>query len=379
MHEKKCDKAAAVFDIICAILCIVSIFIILEGTKKYGPGVTHDSVAYMFAAASAANGKGLQYFAYTSPFIQWPPLFPLILAVSRPLGIDPLAFSRYFNAIVMSLALWTGSRTVSRLTEHGFMPVLFILMGMLSFPLISMSFYVWSEPLFILLSAVAFHIVLTSDFKGGYIKPVILAGLITALACLTRYAGLITAAMICLYLPFRIEKPLDKFNAAFLFGCVSIIPVTVFMIRNDTLTGTLMGMRIPSGIPPSVNFGRAAKTIAGWISPVVSEPGAVSGFFLFAVISSFILLTAILLWQIFINPSKRHVLLFFSSYCLFYSVYMAVSATRVSLDPVSDRYMIPVMLPLLTIIALILDGALKKTEISPKAASIAVLVILTAL
>jgi hypothetical protein len=57
---------------------------------------------------------------------------------------------------------------------------------------------------------------------------------------------------------------------------------------------------------------------------------------------------------------------------------MVASATKVALDPVSDRYMIPVMLPLLTIIVLILDGALKKTEISPKAASIAAALFITA-
>lgn len=363
MLGSKKDKVFTLFDIANAILCILCFFIIVVGTQKFGPGVTHDSVAYLFAASSVANGNGLQYFAYTSPFIQWPPLFPLILSIPNLLSIEPLTFSLYFNALGMSLALWVGSRTVRSLTKYSFMPTLFILMGLLSFPLLRMSFFVWSEPLFILLTAIVFHILLTTDFnrinKHGYVRPVVLMAMITALACLTRYIGVVVIAVVCLYLLVKIKGLRNKIKSVFLYGAVSSVPTVLFIVRNYIVSGTLVGMRSPSGISMTTNVQRAVKTVAGWLFPVVAEPETLQRPLYYGVLAICILLSLLFLWQIIVSPRKRLALLFLLSFCIVYSVYMVVSATKVAFDPISDRYMIPVMVPLLTWLVLILDGFLE--------------------
>ena len=379
-REKNCTgcKGCAPFngfDIVNIILCVLCFVIILVGTSKFGPGVTHDSVAYLFAASTAAGGEGLQYFAYTSPFVQWPPLFPLILAIPELLSIDLLTFSMYFNAIVMALALWIGSRTIRQLSKVIFMPTLFILMGLFSFPLLKMSFFVWSEPLFILFTATVFHILLTADFdtinREGFARPVLLMAVITALACLTRYIGVVIIMMVCLYLFIKIEGFGRKIKAVFLYGFVSAAPTVIYLVRNYMVSGTLVGMRSPSGIPLSTNTLRAVKTVAGWIFPVVSKPGTLPKPVLYLILAALALLALMLLWQILANAEKRSALIFLSAFCILYSVYMIVSATKVAFDPISDRYMIPVMLPLTAILVLLLDGILEKLKLisSRKAAA----------
>ena len=58
----------------------LAILLILLSTSKFGPGISADSVAYMHAAKSLAEGKGFEYFGFNAPFIQWPPLFSSLLA-----------------------------------------------------------------------------------------------------------------------------------------------------------------------------------------------------------------------------------------------------------------------------------------------------------
>lgn len=353
------NRKAPVLEGVNVILCVACFIIIVLGTGKYGPGVTHDSVAYLFSASSFANGQGLQYFGYTSPFIQWPPMYSLILAIPEALGINPVVFTQYFNGLVMALVLWVGSRTMARLTNHPWMPTFFILMGLASFQLLRMSFYVWSEPLFILMTTCTFHILLTRDFNGpkSY-KPLIIMALSTAIACLTRYIGVVVIAVSCLYLLVRIKGIWNKIRMTFIYGLISSLPTVIYIIRNYLVSGTLVGMRSPSGISLSTNIYRAVKTIAGWLFPVVrnERPLATWGLALLAV-AAFILGVVILV-QIIRHKEQRPALVTLTGFCIFYSLYMAVTASKVAFDPISDRYMIPVMVPLLSLLVLAFDGVL---------------------
>ncbi len=353
------NRKAPVLEGINILLCAACFIIIVLGTGKYGPGITHDTVAYLFSASSLVDGQGLQYFGYTSPFIQWPPLFSLILAIPEALGLNPVVFSQYFNGLVMALALWVGSRTIGRLTRQRLMPTLFIIMCLSSFQLLRMAFYVWSEPLFILMTTCVFHILLTHDFfdpKSN--KPLILMAICSAIACLTRYIGVVVVAVACIYLLVRIKGIKNKIGMTFLYGFISSLPTVIYIIRNYLVSGTLVGMRSPSGISLSTNIYRAAKTVAGWLFPAVREaqPLTGAGLALLALVAA--LLGVLVLVKIIKQKDTRAALVTLTGFCLFYSLYMAISASKVAFDPVSDRYMIPVMVPLLSLLVLAFDSAL---------------------
>lgn len=353
------NRKSPVWEGINIILCVACFILIVWGTGKYGPGVTHDSVAYLYSAASLADGQGLQYFGYTSPFIQWPPMYSFILAVPEGLGLDPLVFTQYFNALVMALALWVGSRTVKRLTQHPMMPTLFILMGLTSFQLLRMAFYVWSEPLFILMSTCTFHLLFTRNHNASKSQSaLIVMALSSAIACLTRYIGVVVVAVACLYLLVKVEGFRHKFTKTFLYGFVAVFPTVLYIIRNYLVSGTLVGMRSPSGISLSTNLFRAAKTVAGWLFPVIRNKDHLAVWWLgFLALVTFILGVMVLI-QMVSRFEKRPALITLAFFCLFYSFYMAMSASKVAFDPISDRYMIPVMVPLLSLLVLVFDGVL---------------------
>lgn len=353
------NRKSPVWEGINIILCVACFILIVWGTGKYGPGVTHDSVAYLYSAASLADGQGLQYFGYTSPFIQWPPMYSFILAVPEGLGLDPLVFTQYFNALVMALALWVGSRTVKRLTQHPMMPTLFILMGLTSFQLLRMAFYVWSEPLFILMSTCTFHLLFTRNHNASKSQSaLIVMALSSAIACLTRYIGVVVVAVACLYLLVKVEGFRHKFTKTFLYGFVAVFPTVLYIIRNYLVSGTLVGMRSPSGISLSTNLFRAVKTIAGWLFPVVRNEKPLETWWLALLALVAIVVGVLVLVQLFKHGEKRAALVTLIGFCIFYSFYMAVSASKVAFDPISDRYMIPVMVPLLSLLVIAFDGVL---------------------
>lgn len=353
------SKHVNAYKVINLMLCLCGFFIIVAGTQKYGPGVTHDSVAYLFSASSLAEGQGLLYFGYTSPFVQWPPLFSFILAIPELLGLNPLYFSLYFNALAMPLALWVTSLTVSHFARYKLISTLFILMGVVSFPLIKMSFFVWSEPLFVLFASIIFHILLTRNFKKDkIIKRVIVMAVITALACLTRYIGVVLIALVCLYLLFAVRGFKNKVVHVFLYGFISSVPTVVYLLRNYLVSGTLVGMRSPSGISLSTNIQRATKTILNWLFPIVSNPEGLSVPAMIA-ISAVCIAFIVLFVMILKNKSnKSEAVILLLMFCIFYSLYMAVSASKVAFDPIGDRYMIPVMVPLLTVVTMLIDSNL---------------------
>ena len=68
--------------------------------------------------------------------------------------------------------------------------------------------------------------------------------LVTALACITRYAGIFLLPVgLCLIL-FNQSISLKKgLKHCLLFGCVSILPFIINIVRNDLLTGLAMGQR----------------------------------------------------------------------------------------------------------------------------------------
>ena len=55
---------------------------ILVRTAPYGAVVTTDSISFLSTALNFLAGEGWQ--------VQWPPLFPLLLATSGWVGIEPL-------------------------------------------------------------------------------------------------------------------------------------------------------------------------------------------------------------------------------------------------------------------------------------------------
>ena len=76
-------------------------------TSTYGPGLSSDSIHYIYAAHSVMAGDGFLAFG-GSPYVGWPPLFPSALAGLGKLGLDPLDGVRVLNAGVYGLTIYSA-------------------------------------------------------------------------------------------------------------------------------------------------------------------------------------------------------------------------------------------------------------------------------
>ena len=84
-------------------------FLVLVRGSTYGVGVTPDSVTYISTARSLLQGNGFIDWDGSSYTI-FPPLFPLLLALTGIFGPDPADTAGYVNAFLCGLAIFLSSR-----------------------------------------------------------------------------------------------------------------------------------------------------------------------------------------------------------------------------------------------------------------------------
>ena len=92
---------------------VVGALLVLIATSRYGTGLTPDSGCYISAARSLAAGRGLLPHS-GNPFVEWPPLFPALLALTARLGIEPITAARYLNAMIFGAILFVSGLWLRR-------------------------------------------------------------------------------------------------------------------------------------------------------------------------------------------------------------------------------------------------------------------------
>src|SRR3990172_5701681 len=122
----------------------------------WGGGVSPDSTQYIEGARSLLRGEGISApdgAGKPTPITLWPPLMPVLLAAPGLLGLEAadagrwltgLLFAANILAIGLTLARATGNSALAAWTGGALM--------LLSPDLFEVHTWVWSEPLFILLS-----------------------------------------------------------------------------------------------------------------------------------------------------------------------------------------------------------------------------------
>jgi|GEM_PF-805904 len=383
---------------------------VILASAKYGPGITHDSVAYMYSAQSFINGEGFQYFGYPSPFIQWPPLYPIMLALGELVGLTVNQTAILINSVAFALIVFFAGKWMRYKFKKSWIALSGALLISLSVPLLHVSQYLWTETMFILFLLLA-YISMEKFILSGKYKSLIFSGIFSALACLERYAGVTIVASSCLVLLFsgmKINLNNNRkiisnrawtgvINAA-VYGAISIIPMGIWVIRNYIVSGTLLGVRLPSVYPLAVNIKRALQSIYTWVIPeellshYISVP-ILRQMRLLAIILPTVIIVASLIFlickavtnksiKVRINASNLHPdeiqssgqnrglvsdirkhdkifpIAFFTLFSVVYVAYLIASATTVAFEPINSRYLIPIYIPIVLVTLTMLDGLL---------------------
>ncbi|MBN2456072.1 MAG: hypothetical protein JXB29_05985 [Sedimentisphaerales bacterium] len=316
-------------------------------TSKYGPGITPDSVEYAAAAESLLGGKGFLRLN-GSVYESWPPLYPLLLALLKLCGVEVFFAARCLSALSFGLAIWLCGVWLLKQSGSLFLAMVCSVCILCSKPLFGVSLWAWSEPVFVLL-IIGFFFALSAFAERPTLRRCLMLSMVTAAVCLTRYIGVVTIAVGGFVIIFNKQQALLKRVVfAILWSALSLFPLALWLLRNQLLTGTLMGSRYPSKLAISENITLAGNDLASWLLPyhIVSS---VPGWIFFCLFCLFIMGAFVV---IVINGRRRN-LHWPSSPLMILLIFMALYAsgilsavTRVRVDVLSDRLLVPLYCPL---------------------------------
>jgi 4-amino-4-deoxy-L-arabinose transferase-like glycosyltransferase len=336
--------------------------LVIISASKYGPAISTDSVAYIYSAKSLLAGEGFVYFGYQSAFIQWPPLYPSLLALFIALGIEGWSAALYINAVVFSgIIFLTGLWLFKNSRSYG-IALLGSIFVLFSIPVFHVSKYVWSEPLFILL-ILLFIIHIGEYLKNQKTLNFYLAAIFCSLAFLTRYSGAIVVVTGCVVLLLKRNEWFGKIKEIIIFGLISSTPWLLWVMRNYIVSSTLMGARTSSIYTLRQNINLALKTISSWFIP-----GSVLQKFLsYGIVPALIVAMMILGIALYIVPllaegikkitDLRETFIPVAAplgIIVFYIPYLVISASSIAFDTIDNRLMAPVFVPLVLTLLYIL-------------------------
>lgn len=336
------------------ILGIIGASIILLLTSRHGAGMTPDSVAYISAARNLAEGQGFLTYNGLHLVVQ-PPLYPIMLAIIKKIVfIDPLISAGYVNAALFGLIIYLSGLLLLRYLNSFALIFLGTVSVLISYALVQASLMALSETLFIFLVLLFLYYFETYKSKRDFVS-LFLFSISAALACLTRYTGIIIilTGIICIVLWTRNNKK-EKFWHSLVFLLITGLPITIWIIRNCFLTGTFVGQRAASSYTLLENFKFFYDIVLPWYLPL----NATWIYFIFI----FLIVTAWVFFGLdtakFSNKEAIELIGPSLIFVLFYSGVIVISSTTTAYDQISDRLLSPIYIPVIFILFFISDKIL---------------------
>jgi hypothetical protein len=254
---------SAKYKYLFAILGLIGTCIILFATSRYGAGFSPDSVNYLSNARNLQAGVGIQNM------IVYPPLYPILLAsMGFIFGKDPISIAQIINAVIFGLIIFFTGVLFYQYLKSPFLYFLGPILVIVSIPLIPVFLMAWTEPLFVFF-ILLYIIILDSYLKKQTFGLLLLLSFCVILASLTRYIGiiLIPIGFISTFLYSSNSLSVKKFRHSFLFLLISSIPIGIWIIKNNFLSGTLFGPRSLSTYTYYQNLASTFDSFLSWYLP----------------------------------------------------------------------------------------------------------------
>lgn len=329
--------------------------IILLLTTPFGAGLTPDSVAYISAARNLVEGNGFLTYNGLHLVVQ-PPLYSIVLAVIKKLTlVDPKIAAGYVNASLFGTIIYLSGLLLLKYLKSFKLIILGTVSVIISYALVQASFMALSELLFIFLVLLFLYHFGKYQIKRDFVS-LFLFSTSVSLACITRYTGvvLILTGVLCIVF-FTENQKKEKFWHSVIFLLITLLPITVWVIRNYFISGTLTGLRASSSYTFFENLSFYYYTVLSWFFPLNSA--GIYFVFIFLIVSTWIFFgrtpAKFLRWETLslIGP----VLIFVAAY----SGIILISSTTTAYDKISDRLLSPIYIPLLFALFFLADKILR--------------------
>ncbi len=349
-----------ILPVIAGVAATLLVFVI---TSKYGLALSPDSACYISMADNVLRGNGYAIYDF-EPAVDWPPLYPTVLAAGKLIGINIKSWARILNALlfgyfVYSLTIWLWQKIKWR-------PLLWVgCFGFLLSPiLIHISKFAWSELPFSIL--VFLCLARLSEINSeSKLSDTFTMAVLVSLACLTRYVG-VTLAIYCLIwiLSSKFNLKVKLLHSA-VFVFTAFAPLTLWILRNLDVSSTFAGHRTPSSLSFLGNIYSASDTVSSWLLPQQWDMIArvpLAGLIIF--------LTFYFLRRSLKKDDHRHetkspifVMLY---YFIFYSLFMIIITSTIASGNMETRFLSPIYVPLLISIILAVDFLMGNLQFSRK-------------
>ena len=226
-------KADVILYLIVALLCIFSFFLIIY-TTPFGIGLSPDSLMYIGTSEGFLSGRGFEWNGYI--LNNFPPFYPFIISITKIFVGDSLTSARFLQAFLYASNIFLISiATYLSSNKNKITAILASLLFLTSTNILKIHNMAWSEPLFILLTLIAYLLFLKYFSSERFLYIILSAGVIS-LAIITRYAGLVFIPPAILILFFFDHKPFRKrFFNVLLYMTISLLPIALWFLRNKIL------------------------------------------------------------------------------------------------------------------------------------------------
>ena len=254
----------------------------------HGVGVNGDAKYYIEVARALAEGeRGLewvlgriQYLLWedytvwgTDPFVfdhgdsaKWPPLYSVLLAVFGGFIFDARNVAGPLNAVAFGLTIFVAGQWLRSVVRSPILVLLGSAAILFSVTAAWIASWAYSEIVFMLLTTLAlFYSSRSLSSPNG--SSLIWAATFTALACLTRYTGIVLILIMVPILALHCRPVcLPKLKRIGLYLMISVSPLALWLLRNYLITETLTGPTrgLERSVPSVTQAGRVLSSIEAW-------------------------------------------------------------------------------------------------------------------
>lgn len=338
---------------VCSVIAGVGAWV----STTLGAGLTPDSVSYLATGANLFGGKGLVDYTL-QPLTVFPPGYGFLIAVGHQLGMTTMTSARVLNVAAVAATVWFGSVLLRRHVRSSLLVACATVLLGTSVHLLADARMVWSEPIFLLVM-VGFVLALEGAVgearTGRWFWAAV--GLVWA-AFLVRYAGmaLVPAGALVLFGARR-----DRLVKAVAFvAAASAVPL-LWLLRNRSVDGTLMGPRSPSPDSVGVALDRVMQTFGYWLRPEV--PGGTdyvaAGIIALILLGSCAAVAGWWTWRRRPDPASAGEVSLAALVAVVacYIGYLVFAQVTTAFDPINTRLLSPVYVPLVVVITVGVDRA----------------------
>ena len=324
------------------IASIAGFLIIYAFSLHGGIGVTPDSVVYISTADNILHHGRINDFSGT-PVMDFPAFYPIFLSTFLFLTGKPLmSFGAVLNGLLFGLLIylcgWLMERFSFRSKWYKWILLSFIVLSPCLLEVYSM---IWSETLFILL-LVCFILFSRRYFLTHSITYLLLIGVITSLACVTRYAGITfigTAGLLILCdNSLKIKK---KLGHILIYTAVSCCCLILNLIRNRMVTGTLTGYREKAITSFSANLHDFGTVFCDWLPFFNNHYGLAPLVGLFWIL----FFIAAFLYRLFRKVRFFSFENIATTYFIVYSIFILFTASVSRFQQLDSRLLSPLFIP----------------------------------